>query len=60
MCAPFCRVHVALVAGEDPMMASQVFDTILPFAIFGHVQLLEEFCTGSFGALAVLIHVFYK
>jgi hypothetical protein len=30
---------------KEPVMAIEVFDSILPFAIFGFVEILDDFCT---------------
>jgi len=41
--APLVRAYVAGVLGEEPVMAFEVFDTVLPFTIFGLVKIFNNF-----------------
>jgi len=41
--APLVRAYVADVLGEEPVMTFDVFDTVLPFAVFGLVKIFNDF-----------------
>ena len=39
---PLIRTHVARMPGKQPMMAREVLDSVLPFAILGLMQFLDN------------------
>ena len=41
--APLVRTYVAGVVGEEPVTAFDVFDTVLPFVVFGLVKIFNDF-----------------
>jgi hypothetical protein len=40
--APFIRAYIAKVSREEPVMALKVFHSVLPFAVDGFVQFLND------------------
>ena len=55
--SPFVRAHIPSVPREEPVMAFQVFDSILPFAINGFVEILHNLGARRFRPVEVSINI---
>jgi hypothetical protein len=45
---------------KEPVVAFEVFDSVLAFAIAGLVEFLDNLCAGGFGSPEVGIHIVNK
>src|SRR5215469_3761063 len=55
--APFVRAHIPRVPREKPVMAIEVLDPILPLAIFGLMQVLDNMGAGLLRSPEMAIHI---
>ena len=55
--APFRRAHVPNMPREKPVMAFKVFHSVLPFAVFGLVQILHNPSPSRLGLFKVCINI---
>jgi hypothetical protein len=46
------------MAREEPMMAREIFSGVLEFAVFGFVEVFDDFRAGGFGPLVVILEIF--
>jgi hypothetical protein len=56
--APLDRVQVPRVTGEKPMVAIEVFGSVLEFSINSFMQIFEEGNSGRFSLLEMGVNVF--
>jgi len=56
--APLGGADVAGVAGEEPVVAREIFGGVLEFAVGGFMEVFDDFCASGFGALEVGFEIF--
>jgi len=56
--APVGGVDVAGVAGEEPVVAGEIFHAVLEFAVLRFVEFFDNSCAGEFCALVVRLEIF--